>query len=145
MLATRWNSVGGLRSEVDRLFSEFFSDYSNLHAPGRVGTFPALNMWEDEGHLFVEAELPGLKLADTEVVVDDNDLTIKGKRELVAGEGATLHRRERATGAFSRSLTLPVAIDADNVAATLQHGVLRIKLGKSAAARARRIEVKAEA
>ena len=54
------------------------------------------------------------------------------------------HRQERNFGQFTRTLTLPFAVDADKVEARLENGVLRIKLAKHESARPRKIEVKAE-
>lgn len=145
MLSTRfnrWNTMNGFRNEVDRLFTDVFGDAPALLA-GRAGSFPALNVWEDAEHIRIEAELPGLKLSDIEVVVDDHDLTIKGARQAPAREGVSFHRRERGVGTFSRTVRLPVAIDAEKVEATLNSGVLLVTLPKAPEARPRKIEVKA--
>ena len=139
----RWNTVNGFRNEVDRLFTDVFGASPVAAVAGRVGGFPALNVWEDAEHVRIEAELPGLKLSDIEVVVDDHDLTIKGNRQVAAVEGVSFHRRERGVGAFSRTVRLPVAIDAEHVEATLNHGVLQVTLPKAPEARPRKIEVKA--
>jgi HSP20 family protein len=147
MLATRfnrWGPINGFRNEVDRLFTDIFGEAPAAAWASRVGTFPALNIWEDPENVRIEAELPGLKLSDIEVVVDENDLTIKGSRSGgPATESACFHRRERGVGQFSRTLRLPVPIDAEHVSATLSNGVLLVTLPKSPEARPRKIEVKA--
>ncbi|HRX83422.1 MAG TPA: Hsp20/alpha crystallin family protein [Phycisphaerae bacterium] len=146
MLTTRfnrWNTMNGFRNEVDRLFTDIFGDAPAGALASRVGTFPALNIWEDAEHIRIEAELPGLQLADIEVVVDENDLTIKGSRKAPETEGVSFHRRERGVGTFSRTVRLPVAIDAEKVEATLNSGVLQVTLPKAPEARPRKIEVKA--
>ncbi|MFO0974121.1 MAG: Hsp20/alpha crystallin family protein [Phycisphaerae bacterium] len=130
-----------LRDEMDRLFGEFLPDVSFDF--GWARGFPALNVWEDEQNVFVEAELPGLTMSDIELTVLGGELTIKGERKLEEPKDATVHRRERMTGSFLRSLSLPVDIDADHVTAELHQGVLRVTLPKSPTARPRRIEVKA--
>lgn len=114
-----------------------------------VGTpaFPALNVWEADEGLTVEAELPGFSMADIEVELTGSELTIRGQRD---GEGdgpagSKVLRRERTTGAFERTLRIGVPIDADRVTATLDAGVLRITLPASSAARARTITVQAPA
>ena len=68
-------------------------------------------------------------------------LTIKGERSATRDENVTHHRRERYSGSFERELTIPVEIDADNVKAELQDGVLTVTLPKVAAARPKKIEV----
>ena len=136
-----------LRNEMDRLFDDCFqpvSVFGQFAAPWERA-FPNLNVWEDEQNLFAEAEVPGMSMEDMELTVAGNELTIKGKRSRDEREGVTLHRRERGVGAFTRTLRLPFDIDADKVAATLEHGVLTITLPKPEAAKPRRIEVKAQA
>lgn len=144
MLSTRWSRwdpVSGFRNEVDRLFTGFLADPAEAFA--RNGGYPALNVWEDAESVHIEAEVPGLKMSDLEAVVDDNDLTIRGKRVAAGDKNVSFHRQERGVGAFTRTVRLPIAIDADHVDAKLTHGVLSIKLAKAPEARPRRIEVKA--
>ncbi len=148
MLTRRTNGmdpINALRGEVEHLFDEF------LHgAPGRSRfgwpmspAFPALNIWEDEHNVRVEAELSGLKLEDLDISVVGNELTIKGERKARQPEDVVYHRRERGTGAFSRVLRLPVDIDANRVEASLKNGVLTITLPKAEAAKPRKIQIKA--
>ncbi len=144
MLARRINGalpISRLRSETDRLFGDFFEGLPGLTFSSAV-VFPALNVWEDPEHVFVEAELPGLKLDDIELFVMGDVLTIKGERKDVAVEKASYHRRERGTGCFNRTLELPVSIKSDDVAATLRDGILLITLPKAEEAKPRKVEVK---
>ncbi len=107
--------------------------------------YPALNLWEDEGHLYVEAELPGLELSDLEMYVTaQNQLTIKGERKAPAMESSTWHRQERGHGSFSRMIDLPGDVNADKVSAEFKHGVLTVTLPKAEKAKPRRISVKAK-
>jgi HSP20 family protein len=128
--------MGHLHNEMNRLFGRFSFN--------GVAGYPALNAWEDDASYFVEAELPGMELADLEIVVTGDQLTIKGERKAPAIEQGAWHRRERAFGAFARTLELPAAVDADRVEAKLSSGVLLVQLPKSEKARPRKIEVKAE-
>ena len=75
-------------------------------------------------------------------MTDQNTLTIKGDRKEPTLEGGHWHRRERAFGAFERSLALPGAVNAEEVEAWFKHGVLTIKLPKAPELRPRKIEVK---
>ena len=131
----------GLRTEMDRLFNRFF-ETSGLPLTAARTTFPALNMWETDDALFIEAETPGVALDDLEITVTGQDLTIKGKPSLKVPEEAAFHRRERGTGEFHRVVRLPFLVDADAIEANLQHGVLTLKLPKPAEVRPRRITVK---
>jgi HSP20 family protein len=130
-LFDRWN---GDRWNGDRGWQRSFS-----------GTYPALNVWEDAEHVFVEAELPGLSLKDLEIyVTGGNQLTLKGERRFDLPQKGVWHRQERGQGAFTRSLTLPFAVDADKVEARFENGVLFVQLPKHASAKPRKINVKSE-
>ena len=131
-----------LRNEMEQMFHGFFDDVPEF---GFVGgrTFPPLNVWEDDGNLYAEAELPGVSMSDLEIFVSGDELTVKGERKASTEEGAAWHRRERSAGTFSRAIRLPVEIDTEEVEANLTNGVLLITLPKSPAARPRKIEVKA--
>ena len=108
------------------------------------GSYPTLNMWEQDNSLYIEAELPGLSLEDLEIYVDqDNQLTIKGQRKQPDLEEGAWHRQERSYGEFSRTLELPANVDPEKVTAQFQHGILVITLPKKEAALPRRVEVKA--
>jgi len=111
--------------------------------PGLAGSFPPVNVWEDQEKLYVEAELPGLNQDNLEILVEGDQLTVRGERKPATDEGRW-HRQERAFGRFQRTLTLPVAVDADKVEARLEQGVLTLTLPKSEAAKPRKIAVKAE-
>lgn len=152
MLTNRWptlrevsrdmsSEMGHLQNEMNRLFGRF--SYGNGLAGGVAG-YPALNAWEDDAGYYVEAELPGIELADLEIVVVGGQLTIKGERKAPTVEKGAWHRRERAFGSFTRVLDLPAAVDSDRVEAKLTNGVLLVSLPKSEKARPRKIEVKAE-
>ena len=134
-------SIERLRDEMDRLFagvSEGLAPWAGLISGSG---FPALNMWEDDRNLYVEAELPGLRMDDLELLVSGGELTIKGERKQESeGEDVTYHRRERGTGEFTRVVRLPVPVEADKVEGAFKAGVLTITLPKSESARMRRIE-----
>jgi HSP20 family protein len=107
--------------------------------------FPAVNIWEDQDHVWAEAELPGLKMDDLEIYVTGHDqLTIKGERQPFKLEQGVWHRQERGYGTFTRVLQLPVAVDPNQIEARLENGVLTIRMAKSEAAKPRKITVKAE-
>jgi len=125
-----------LRREMGELFDNMAWPFGGLRA------FPALNLWEEGEALFAEAELPGMGMEDVEVLVNGDELTIKGQRKAAEAKEQSFHRQERVIGNFSRTVTLPFDVDAEKVQATLKDGVLRITLPKAASARPRKIEVK---
>jgi HSP20 family protein len=136
-----WNQVQQLQDEMNRLFERWGNDGGRAVS----ASYPALNVWEEGENLLVEAELPGMDLKDLEIfVTGNNQLTIKGERKPVVVDKAVRHRQERGFGVFSRTLTLPFPVNADNVKAHFENGVLRLELAKHESARPRKIQVKAE-
>ena len=135
--------INRLREEMDSVFSNIFSGLPAIpFVGGATGAgFPAMNLWEDEQALFVEAEVPGVTLNDLEVTVVGNELTVRGERRDTPTDGAAHHRRERGVGSFSRAIRLPADIDISKVAASMRDGVLTIQMPKAEAAKPRRIEV----
>jgi HSP20 family protein len=130
-----------LRDEMDQLFENFFGPMATWSPlTGGARTFPPLNIWEDDNNLYAEAELPGMTMDDLEVYVVGNELTIMGERK--GSQDGNFHRRERPIGAFLRTVTLPMPIDANRVEATLRDGVLMITMPKSEIAKPRKIQVK---
>lgn len=136
-----WNQLERLQDEVKDLVNRFGFE---REWPSFGGAFPPVNLWEDAGNLYVEAELPGMKLDNLEIYVQGGQLTLKGDRQTVTPEGGVWHRQERGAGAFSRSIELPVDVNADKVEARFEHGVLHVTLPKSEAVKPRKIVVKAE-
>jgi HSP20 family protein len=132
-----------LRNEVDRLFADFFGPAVSTPDRGTAGSrvFPALNVWERENELLVEAEVPGLRSDDLDISVVGNQLVLRGRRAEFDDKSATYHRRERGVGEFTRTVELPIAVKPDGVQARLSDGVLLITLPKAEAAKPRKIQV----
>lgn len=148
MLAARWQPFADSWLDLNRFQDEMNRVFERFGYGGRAGRFaasyPALDLWQDESNYYVEAELPGMEIADIEIFVsEDNQLSLKGSRKPPEIEGAAWHRRERGFGEFTRVLTLPGAVDSGAVLAEMKNGVLSITLPKARAAQPRRIEVKA--
>lgn len=130
--------LSDLRHEMDRLFEDMYDG-----GAGRTSRWtPAANLVETDDAYEVSLELPGFERDDLEVTVEQGVLTIGGRRTAAhEQEERTYHLRERATGQFSRSFSLPNSVNAEDVSATFERGVLRVHLPKQDEARARKIEV----
>ena len=147
-MATTWNLMDALRQDIDRAFQNAgaSNDAASRAAflPGRAARrYPLVNLSEDRDHLYVEALAPGVAPESIDVSVLRNVLTISGEKQRhpEAIQPEAFHRSERAAGKFVRTLELPVEIDADQVSAQYQHGLLRITLPKASAARPKQISV----
>jgi HSP20 family protein len=101
-------------------------------------------MYEQDEELVLKAELPGVKKEGFEVSLEEDYLTIKAeKNHEEVSEGATYYARERSYGKYSRSIRLPFAVEGEKVSATLENGVLEVRLPKAEEAKPKQIEVKA--
>ena len=129
-------SLDQLSREVDRLLGSMFQGTPD--APQRTA-FPPLNLWEQQQNIIIEAELPGVAMEDLELTIHGDQLSLRGERK-TSGPGTPL-RRERWTGKFERTLTIPVDVDSERVSASLENGVLTITLPKAASAQPRRIQI----
>jgi HSP20 family protein len=91
----------------------------------------------------VIAELPGVTSDDVEVTVENGVLSISGekKEEVEEGAGTDRHLYERRYGRFQRNFSLPRSVDAENVKANFENGLLRVSLPKAAVAKPRKIKI----
>lgn len=102
----------------------------------------ALDVLENGDEFLVKASVPGIKPDDIEITYDNRTLTIKGEiQEETETEDERYHLRERRFGRFSRSITLPTPIEAENIEASYDAGVLTLHLPKAEEAKPRRITV----
>ncbi len=146
ILAPATTAMDTLRTEFDRLFDRISTPGLASAWPTRMldsmRPHPAVNLIEDDDHLYFEAELPGVARGDLEINATDHALTVAGTRTVDVPDDASTLRRERSTMRFERSMRLPVAVEPDGIDATLENGVLIVKLPKTSPARTRRIEVR---
>jgi HSP20 family protein len=103
---------------------------------------PAVNVVESPEQVVVQVDLPGVDPSQVEIVLLGNMLTIKGEQAACFAQfGRSVHRRERPTGAFSRSIPLPAAVNPDQVSADSKFGVLTVTLAKEERAKPRPIPI----
>ena len=125
-----------MQSEMNRLFS------GTGLAPTR--DFPPINIWLGENSVVVTAELPGVTRNDVTLNLQDDVLTLEGKREPGRQqESVNWQRRERSYGSFSHAVQLPFRIDPDKVQARFNNGILEIELERLEADRPKKIEIRA--
>jgi HSP20 family protein len=92
-----------------------------------IGWIPAIDVFDTKDAVVLKAELPGMKVADMQIEVDDNVLTIRGQRSFEdALDEDHYYRVERRYGSFQRSLALPQGVKADEIKATYEDGVLQV-------------------
>lgn len=135
--------LSALRPNWDSLLEQFFGTQPSV-APAMSFAGPLLDISQTDEAIHVRAEVPGIAPGDLEIHLSGDVLTITGEKlqenEEVVGRRAYSERR---FGKFSRSVRLTCPVEADEVSATHENGVLTVTLPKSAAARPKRIQIAA--
>jgi HSP20 family protein len=149
---TRWDPFQDLRSAQDELaqMSPTLAHALGLHAQqqgsGQATTTawaPALDISERKDAYLVTVELPGIDADDLQVTLEDGLLTIQGERHFAQESSEQqFHRVERRYGAFRRSITLPAQVQAEQIEASFENGVLQIVVPKMEEAKPKRIQVR---
>lgn len=104
---------------------------------------PVADIVEGDGGVVVQIEMPGVPSEDVEIAVERRVLTVRGRGRVTAPEGYRLVHAEYGEGDYERSFTLGQDIDEAGIAAEMRNGVLTLTLPRAAAAKPRKIEVKA--
>ena len=140
-----WTDFGGALGDMRRLEREMNRLFRQFAGNGREASagYPAVNIWEDDDNLFLEAELPGIAKDALDIhVTGGNQLVIKGRRQRPQFDDGAWHRQERVFGEFSRVVSLPSDVQSDGVTATMKYGVLTLQLPKREEVKPRKIKVR---
>lgn len=105
------------------------------------GTYPPINVFRDKEDYIVVSEIPGVAKDDIDVQVHRNRIRLTGSKNVDYGSDVSIHRRERKSGAFDRTIALPFAIDPDSVSAEFRNGILALKLSQPEEEKPRTITV----
>lgn len=128
-----------LREAVNRLFED---SYVRPGAPAPARRSLPLDVMDAGDHLLVRASLPGTEREKVEINFQKDTLTIKAELNgNAAPEEARWLLRERFTGEVSRTLVLPVPIDAEKARAAFKDGVLTLTLPKAESVKPRSIPI----
>jgi HSP20 family protein len=124
-----------------RVFEDAFTRLLSEPPSGRPWS-PAVDIFETDNDLVLQADLPDVELKDIDVRVENQTLSISGERKFNREtENKGYHRIERGYGNFTRSFAIPGAFDTEKIAAEYKNGVLQVKLPKKEAAKPRQIKV----
>ena len=133
--------------EFDTMLNRFFGGRESGTPNGGGGYLApyAVDVREDNDHIYVEAELPGFKKEEVDITLENQTLTISAERrsEEKKGDAAKgeLLLHERRYSRFLRSFTLPPTVNEQSVNAKLNDGVLTITLNKREETKPRKISV----
>lgn len=125
-------------SDLDNLFGRYFTERP------LAAWAPQLDLYENAEELRVQVDLPGVDKKDISVTLEDDLLSISGKRSAeheTESQDGNWHRVERRWGSFERHLRLGDGVDADKVRAEAKDGVLTLHIPKKEQAKPRSISV----
>lgn len=141
----RWDplrEMSEVRSLMDRAFDDFFS-----RSPGTYNGMGSVevNLVQTDDDLVVKASIPGVKPEDINISISGDTLTLRGEiKEDEEYKNANYHIKEMRQGSFSRTMTLPVKVDANKAKAEFENGVLRLTMPKAEEVKPKTITVKAK-
>lgn len=134
-----WKLLDQIQRDMGPMFPRLRDDETQVEGSNWA---PAVDIKEEDDRYVLYADIPGVPPNDIEVSMDKGLLTIRGERkheQTTAEKG--FHRTERQQGLFIRRFTLPDTVDAENISATSQDGVLQVSIPKAAPATPRKIKV----
>lgn len=133
-------SVG---NRISRLLNDALGGFDWQYRDSAVAAWvPPVDIFEEADTIRIMTELPGVRPDDVKISLEGNVLTIHGQKQQIAEERTErVHRYERTYGAFERTFTLPATVDANQIKASYDLGVLTVTLPKVEQARPRQIQV----
>jgi HSP20 family protein len=108
---------------------------------GGAGAFPPINVFQQGDNLVAILEVPGVGKDDLDIQAKDNTIRVSGRKSINYPEGVSVHRRERRSGLFDRTLTVPMHINADGIRAECRDGVLALFIPRAESDKPRTINI----
>ncbi len=137
-----WNQAGGQILDIVRREMEDLAGRLQDEDGETTSFAPRSNVVETENSFELTLDLPGMKAEDFNIEMHEGRLTVSGERNVeIEAEGATFHRIERQSGTFHRSFKLNQEVDADDISADYESGVLRLQVPKVVKAQPTKIKV----
>lgn len=137
-----FREMAALQERVNRAFGDVNRRYDD-DLTSRGSWTPSVDIYETDNHtLVLKAELPDVAREDIDLRVENNTLTISGTKKMDKEiKEQQYHRIERMYGSFTRTFTLPPAVDASRIGAEYKNGVLSVTLPLREEAKPRQIQV----
>lgn len=123
-------------------FDQFFKELAPLsNMP--LGLYPALDIYQDDKNVYVEAQLAGVDPDNVELGIDNDILTLEGRVERKTEvDEKNYYRKEIKSGSFHRAVALPAAVQSDKAKAIYENGVLKITIPKEIKDKIKPIKIK---
>ena len=145
MAISRWDpfrDLSMLQDRMNRLFEDTNRGWRPEEAASTTSWSPAVDIFETENEIIVQAELPGVERKDVSLQLEHNVLTLKGERRFEKEtKQENYHRIERAYGGFSRAFSIPAIVDDEKIHADYKDGILKILLPKKDQVKAKQIKI----
>jgi HSP20 family protein len=106
-----------------------------------MGTYPPVNVFQQGDDLVAIVELPGVQKEDLNIQAKENTIRIAGRKAVDYPENVSLHRRERMSGIFDRTLVVPMQIDPDGIKAEYNDGLLALFIPRAERDKPRNIQI----
>jgi HSP20 family protein len=135
-----YNALDALFDFQRALESRLESDWLRGATAG-TGAFPPINVFQQGDNLVAIIELAGINKSELEIQAKDSTIRISGKKNVAYPEKVSLHRRERLSGTFDRTLTVPIQIDAERIKAEYRDGVLALFIPRAESDKPRSISI----
>ena len=131
-----------LGNRINRMLNDVFASDWQYPDTAVASWVPPVDVLEEKDGIRILAELPGMKPEDVQISIENNVLTINGiKQQQTEKKTEQVRRYERTYGTFARTFTLPATVDAANIKATYENGVLTVTLPKVEQAKPRQIQI----
>ncbi len=140
MPSSVFDELWRLQQEVDELFGSWSSPLGIRSLPR--GSFPEVNVGQTPERLDVYLFAPGIDPKSLDISIQQNLLTVSGRRDLRVEEEADYYRQERFSGEFRRVVSLPEDVDPERVQAKYVDGIVQIEVQRRESARPRQIEIR---
>jgi HSP20 family protein len=145
MALTRWDpfrDLSILQERMNRVFEDAGRGWRSDEPSSTTTWSPAVDIYETENEIIVQAELPGVDRKDISLNLEKNVLTLKGERRFEKEtKQENYHRIERSYGGFSRAFSIPAVVDEDKIRADYKDGILKIGLPKKEQVRPKQIQI----
>ena len=127
-----------------QVFDSFMDEFFNTPSSMGLNSSSQLDMYEDEGNLYIEIKSPGFKKEDIEISLEGDMLTVFGKNsfeEELSNESRNYYIKEIKNEEFRRTVALPVKIDPNKSDAKVKDGIVKITLPKLPESRPQKISI----
>jgi HSP20 family protein len=145
MAVVRWDpfrDLNLLQDRMNRLFDDAGRGWRTDEPAATTTWSPSVDIFETEGEIVVNAEMPGMERKDIALHLENNVLTLRGERKFQKEtKEENYHRIERSYGNFSRSFSIPATVDEEKIRADYKDGVLKIVLPKKEQAKPKQIKI----